>query len=1083
MRNRHIGTLTRSARAQDRTSTSTAARASARAIALLLCVAGCTAIVGAAPALAVVGRFGSEGPGAGQFQQPRGIAVEQESGSVYVVDRNQNRVEKFGGEGAFTLAWGWGVADGHTEAPQTCSARCFPGIEGAGAGQLGFPEDGVAVDNDPLSPSYRDVYVFDSRNHRVEKFDSAGNFLLMFGGEVNATTKGNVCLAGEACAAGVEGPGTGEFQRTSGEIIAVDSAGTVYVGDENRVQKFTPGGAYEGQIALPGAGSIEALAVDPSDDVYIESSELNGVRKYDGAGTELGEPRDASNEPGVIAVGPAGELFIDGPANREPHHHLLEYDPAGDELASFDAGPESGSSGIAFNGGTDELYVLETRAVRVVSLPPPGPLVLAGSESVDEPQPTTATLDATLNPEGDETSYRFEYGTSVAYGASTALTALPASFEDQPVSMGLSGLQPRTTYHFRLRASNSAGTTFGPDETFTTLPPVLIDSESASQVTATSVLLAAQIDPLGLDTRYRFEYGPSPAYGSSVPVSDGDVGSGTVDVASSVQVEGLAPGTAYHYRVVASNSLGTVDGPDRVFGTQGTQAQGLPDGRAWELVSPVNKHGASLEAIDTFEGGSIQAARNGEAITYLASAPTEARPAGNRSLQFTQVLSTRASDGWSSRDLTVPDETVVGLGAEYRFFSDDLSAALVQPEGETSLSPDASEETPYRREADGEYKPLVTAANVPTGTAFGGTLTFADATADLGHVVLESTQALTTPAFAAGGHQSLYEWVGGSLRLVSILPNGRPAAVEGDESALGAPNNAGSGNVRHAISDDGSRVFWVAGGHLYMRDLSKGKTVQIDAVEEGGLGGIGQAIFQTASSDGSKVFFTDASRLTADATSLDPKADLYMCEIAEAAGTPVCRLKDLTVDGNPNEAADVGAGAGQVIGAGEDGRLVYFVANGVLAPGAAPGDCTSRAAGGAGVACSLYVSDTVSGETRFIARLSNQDGSDWEVPGNNLSWLTSKVSPNGRYLAFMSDGSLTGYDNIDAHSGDPDEEVFLYDAGTGRMVCASCDPTGARPAGVFDRGGNSRLLVDQFGSWAGHWLAASLPGWTFGKIR
>ncbi len=70
----------------------------------------------------------------------------------------------------------------------------------------------------------------------------------------------------------------------------------------------------------------------------------------------------------------------------------------------------------------------------------------------------------------------------------------------------------------------------------------------------------------------------------------------------------------------------------------------------------------------------------------------------------------------------------------------------------------------------------------------------------------------------------------------------------------------------------------------------------------------------------------------------------------------------------------------------------------------------------------------------------------------------------GGYVAFMSNSPLTGYDNRDAVSGQRDEEVFLYDAASNHLVCASCNPTGARPVGVFDQGetttGEPPLLVD-----------------------
>jgi hypothetical protein len=1074
-------------------------RAFRRVLGVVAGVACLLVVVGSGVAVAAPGGFGiGEGSDSGEFSGPRGIAVEQASGDVYVADRGNNRVEKFGGGGEFLFGWGWGVADGRTNALQTCTTRCSMGLGGGGAGQFSEP-DGVAVDNDLFSSSYRDVYVVDAGNRRIEKFDSAGNFLLMFGGEVNETTKGDVCLAGEACGTGTSGTGPGEFEMSEGNAIAVSASGTVYVGDLNRVEEFNPEGVYVGQIPLAGAGSIRAVTVDSSGDVYVNGSELAGVRKYDTSGTELGAPRDTAGEPGgyfargFITLGASGELFI---ADSE---HILQYDPSGNEVARFDAGNENGSAGIAFADGIGELYVLNSGSVRVVSPPLPGPLVV--SESADELQPTTATVHALLNPEGHATTYHVEYGATTSYGSNTSSTAVSGSaFEDEPVSVTLSDLQPRTVYHYRVSTTNSAGTTFGPDETFTTLPPASIDSESVSDVASTGATLAAQINPLGRNTTYRFEYGPSVAYGSSIPVPDGNAGSGTTDVPLSALVTGLTPGTAYHYRVVATNSLGTVEGPDHVFTTQNSEAPGLPDGRQWEMVSPPDKRGVALESISGRGGTDIQASADGSAITYAAQAPIDVDPQGNRNIAVSQILSTRTATGWSSQEIATPHEEVTGTAgaielSEYRIFSPDLSAGLVEPEGDTPLSPQATEKTPYRRESNGEYTPLVTAANVPAGTEFGqleangnetlGDVKFAGTSPDLSHVVLSSSPALTEGVAATEGKDNLFEWADGALRLVSVLPNGKAVTEEGESATLGLGLSSGD-DVRHAVSDDGSRVIWEAsheGEHgLYMRDVSRGETVQLDAVEAGAEGGSGTAIFATASSDGSKVFFTDDARLTTDSTALprggSGERDLYMCEIGEAAGKLVCRLKDLTVDHDAGKAADV---QGTVIGASENGRYAYFVANGVLAAGATHGDCIGPSGTGESArVCNMYVYDATTGEVRFIAQLTNENLADWTVA--SLGELTAGISPDGRYLAFMSERSLTGYDNRDARSGQPDVEVFLYDADTGRVTCASCNPSGGRPSGVFDAGGFPGLLVDHSGAqgaiWPGHWLAGSLPGWT-----
>ena len=134
---------------------------------------------------------------------------------------------------------------------------------------------------------------------------------------------------------------------------------------------------------------------------------------------------------------------------------------------------------------------------------------------------------------------------------------------------------------------------------------------------------------------------------------------------------------------------------------------------------------------------------------------------------------------------------------------------------------------------------------------------------------------------------------------------------------------------------------------------------------------------------------------------------------------------------------------GGVIGAATDDSSVYFVAEGALS-GTEANEHGEKAQSGQP---NLYVHE--GGVTKLIAVLSGEDSPSWGAePGGELRHMTARVSPNGRWLTFMSQRSLTGYDNRDANSGEPDEEVFIYDADTGHLACASCNPTGARPVGV-----------------------------------
>ncbi len=357
-----------------------------------------------------VGEFGKHGTGAGDLEEPVGIAVDQRSDDIYVVDSNHVRIEKFTSTGSFLLASGWGVADGRTRAPQTCTKKCFAGISGSGAGQFNFPE-GIAVDNDPSSPSYRDVYVVDIRNHRVEKFSPRGIFLLSFGGGVNRTAQNdhrsaeeNVCPVhrGDICGGGTQGPTGAQLELTvEGSFIAVGWDGTVYVGARNRVKTFAPTGRYLSQIKLnpdPPAsedresGGVSGLAVNAAGDLYVIRNNIVGVNEYTPSGNLMrtlepgGHPAYPEGPAPSLALDPAGNVYIDIYANYT--HRIDEYNAEGVKIVSFDKGEkappgiadkEDGIPGMAYNSHTKKLYVLNAdvnvkpivERVRIVAPPQP----------------------------------------------------------------------------------------------------------------------------------------------------------------------------------------------------------------------------------------------------------------------------------------------------------------------------------------------------------------------------------------------------------------------------------------------------------------------------------------------------------------------------------------------------------------------------------------------------------------------------------------------------------------------------------------------------------------------------------------
>jgi hypothetical protein len=618
-----------------------------------------------------------------------------------------------------------------------------------------------------------------------------------------------------------------------------------------------------------------------------------------------------------------------------------------------------------------------------------------------------------------------------------------------------------------------------------------IEEEWVTEVSASSALLHATINAEKEPTTYKFEYATSESallagQGDVIPSppAEGEAGEGE-GVVEQIQAQDLQAGTVYYFRAVARNVHGeATDGEGSSFTTP-TLPPGselvLPDGRMWEQVSPEEKHGFQpLPA----EGSVIQASENGGAITYTASGPFAGTPAN---IGVTQILSRRGPNGWSSQDISPPQAQPVLTGgvipqSEYPLFSSDLDHGLVEPFGPTLLSPAATERTLYvRNNSTGEYEAVVSPANsgAQVGQSSSGgqrwPLAFVGATPDLSHVVVGSDVPLTGSE-PASTSVNLYEWSDGGLQLVDELP--------ADDSQLPAENNEISlggeefGNLRNAISDDGSRIFWelAAGGEpkvdgLYMRDVPGGETIKIAAaqgISEPPEGGRGE--FQIASSDGSEVFFTSPQQLTAV-----PGEGLYVYDVESG------ELTLLTVTEHAGEAAEV---EGTVLGASEDGSYIYLVARGILSENKnANGEEALAGANNLYVAHSETRGGLTEWKTSFIAGLSNEDEPDWAPFGaghrqTDVSRLTARVSPNGRYLAFMSQRSLTGYDNIDAGSplGEPraDEEVFLYDAQAGRLVCASCNPSGERPVGRVEA---SERFADIGYAWTTQWIAASIPSW------
>jgi hypothetical protein len=959
-----------------------------------------------------------------------GVTVGHSSGEAHVY------VPGFESESSTSVVLVFGASGGGLLGKWTGANTKTPGkVFGCLACGGQVSESLVAVDNSSSLGDWAtgDVYVADRANNVVDVLEPEG------------ADEGK--LAGELLGVSPSEP----FSKV--EDVAVSAFdGDVLVVDGEVVDMFKPAaiaGQYEfvGTITnhVPSDPSfrILSLAIDGSDgDVYmgertnIEGKEETTVSEYDSAGAYLGQITGAGTPSGNFVKVPS--LAVDSSTHR------------------VFIGTANGSNGNPVDVYSGNLVVPDVTTGLVSGL-----------------QPESVTLNGTVDPDkAGVATCQFEYGTSPSFGqVAPCSSSVPDGESPVPVQATVTGLQPDTTYYYRLQATNTNGTNPGEvsqDREFTTRGPG-IREESVSNVASGSVTLDATIDPHGTPTTYYFQYGTTTAYGSDVPAAPGagiGSGEGGEDVSQHVQ-DGLSASTTYHYRVVAVSEIegGRVEafvGLDKTFSTQSAGGGSvLPDGRGWELVTPPDKRGAQIYAVGQYagEGGVIQASAGGSALTWVSDDPTEAEPQGYTNLL--QGFSARGPAGWVSRDIAIPHPGATGVsigqGEEYRFFSEDLSQGVVQPFGKfvPSLSAEASEPTAYlSSEYEGGdpnvscsgscFRPLVTGApgfaNVPAGTVFGEELTpigtlgecgflcgprFVGATPDLSHVVLKLASGALTSTPAPPG--TLYEWSAGRLVLVSVLPGLDGEPVKGELGKGGSPKNA-----QHAISDDGSRIFWenVENGDLLMRDVPRKETLLIG----------NNVVFEDATPDGSVVFFSGK-----------------MCKVVEngASDELECSTSSL---------------GGKVVGTSRDGSWVYFVSPEVFGAGAVAGGNN------------LYVRR--GGVTRFIARVSGEDAERLGVTEGDLTQLVSRVSSNGRWLVFMSRDALTGASTRDALTGVPDEEVYLYDAegngGAGRLVCASCNPSGARPVGV-QYGAQEDTLWGGDRVWnaiSGPTIASNIPGWT-----
>ena len=315
------------------------------------------------------------------------------------------------------------------------------------------------------------------------------------------------------------------------EIVCTNSTGPAYGGDQSLAT-----------IALP------AVAVKPPSGYSTTGVTLNGtVGPQNGGATtyhfDYGTTAAyGSSTPESASVGSGFGTF-----------------PASAELEGLEPGTDYHYRLVATSPAG--IKASEDRTLTTVPLLPS-----IGSASSSEVTPSTVTLSASVNPGFGPTVVVFDYGTGPSYGTRTLPTEpSPDDGSDHLLSTDVTGLTPGTTYHYRAVAINFNGVAEGPDQTFSTPSAPKLSGTGSEALTDHSARLIGSVQSGFLPTTYRFEYGPSSDYGFSTAV--GNLGADNLAQPVSADVAGLLPETTYHFRLVASNGVGTSTGPDLTFTT------------------------------------------------------------------------------------------------------------------------------------------------------------------------------------------------------------------------------------------------------------------------------------------------------------------------------------------------------------------------------------------------------------------------------------------------------------------------------------------------------------------------------------
>ena len=464
----------------------------------------------------------------------------------------------------------------------------------------------------------------------ISKFTAAGALIETWG---DSTPTPNGQLTGSSAG---KGPFKGKL-----EGIAVDSVGDLWVLDEGGMYEFEQSGKFVQNSSLGQRGSASGLAVDGAGNLYAVGLERPCVE-------ELGHGCvSAEHDPdptGFALNTSTQDLFADLGGSVE-HASGTCVSAKDCEVFGSSSKPGGGSlsagAGVAVDSSTADrpvsgsVYVADTSIDEVDAF---GVVLEAESGSASELKATTATVSGTVDPEGSEIGEcKFEYGTNAEYEEAPVPCeekpeAIGSGTSSIPVSAKLEHLRGGTAYHFRLVVTKGASTVAGDDRGFSTSSvPVVTGAEArhltiaagAGGVEELSAELRASVNPEGVPVKHcEFEYVEAAKYKASAldPYVEGRavrcqppaslIGEGSEPVPVSVRLTGLSPDVTYYWKLKVSDENGEAVEPGHTF-VYPTAGSELPDGRAYEMVTPPEKNGASVGDV---YAGSYDIAEDGQRV-------------------------------------------------------------------------------------------------------------------------------------------------------------------------------------------------------------------------------------------------------------------------------------------------------------------------------------------------------------------------------------------------------------------------------------------------------------------------------------